>query len=258
MSFKPSNKPLDALPTKLLRYAEYLAEGHDKSDALRRVGMSPGSITNAYIGPTRERSKYPALWDHYQQLRNRRLRLFDVNAETIRDELKVIAFAKITNYIAIPTRRDLERQQLFDAKIRRSFGYHDDDDDAILSREHEIRQNISGSKSKKSDDIIAKYAPGGGGLKLKCLDDIPEELLPAIESISETKDGIRVKLFNKLEALDMLARIAKLYDRDEEDKKPIVIENMNIVVSGSRSELLKKIQSEQDAGTENNLEVDRQ
>jgi hypothetical protein len=233
-TFRQNDKPLESLPVRLLRYAEYLASDYGtKTECMRKAGLAEGSASNAYIGPSRERSRYPSLWDYYQKLRDRRLRLFDVNAETIRDELKLIAFSKITNYIHIPTRRDVARQKLFDAKIRKEMGYTDTEDQALLAQEDQLREMVG------NDDPNRKFKPGES-LKLKCLEDIPEELIPAIASIRETKDGISIKLWNKLDALDKLARICKLYDAEDEGSKATVIENLTVMVNGSKSDLLKE------------------
>lgn len=236
MPKKQQLKTLDELPKRFIRFAELLAEGtHTKADAMRLAGFSESvSVARGgdYIGTSRERSHYPSLWDYYQKLVNRRLRLFDVNAETIRDELKIIAFSKITNYIHIPTRRDVARQKLFDAKIRREMGYSDSEDQALIAQEDALRQSVG------NDDPDRKFKPGES-LKLKCLEDIPEELIPAIASIRETKDGISIKLWNKLDALEKLARICKLYDAEDDGSKSTIIENLNVTVNGTKSDLLK-------------------
>jgi hypothetical protein len=236
--FRQSDKPIDALPVRLLRYAEHLAVGDgNKTDAMQRAGLLANAASHRYIGPSRERSQYPALWDYYQQLRNRRLRLFDITAEAITDELKIIAFSRITEFIAIPTRNDLKRRELFDAKVRKQMGYTSDpEDEAILADEKRLLADFVSDK----DDRTLSYAPGQQ-LKLKALEDIPEELIPAIQSIRETKDGLSIKLYDKLDALDKLARIAKLYDAEDDANKSVVIENLNVTVNGTKSNLLDKL-----------------
>jgi hypothetical protein len=234
--FRQSEKPIDLLPLRLLRYAEHLAaNGGNKTDSMAAVGLRNNSASFKILGPNRDQSTYPALWDYYQELRNQRLRLYDVNAETIRDELKIIAFSRITNYIAIPTRRDHKRKELFDAKIRASMGYTDAEDKAILAQESHLRDTLNGDEGKTSS-----YAPGQQ-LKLKAIEDIPEELIPAIQSIRETRDGLSIKLYDKLDALDKLARIMKLYESEDDDNKSVVIENFNVIVKGEKSELLKQL-----------------
>lgn len=238
-SLQQSDKTLEQLSQRHLKFAELLAQGeHSKADCIRLAGFaeSMGRSASAYISTTREKSKYPALWDYYQKLRNRRLRLFDVSAESIKDELKVIAFSKITNYVSLPKTRDLQRQKLFDAKIRKGMGYTDAEDEKILALEDELRESIGG----ENRDDLRKFSPGAS-VKLKALDDIPDELIPAIQSIEETRDGIKIKLYNKLDALDKLARIAKLYDDPDDASKATVIENLNVIVNGTKSDLLKDI-----------------
>jgi len=186
------------------------------------------------IGPSRERSIYPALWDYYIDLRRKRLRLFDVTAEAIKNELQLIAFSKLTDFIRIPTRADLERQQLYDAKVRESFGVADEQDAKIINDAEEI---LKRSSARESAESLHQYAPGAT-VKLKCIEDIPEELLPAIAEISETRDGIKLKLHPKIEALEKLAKILKMYEDEGQADKPTTIENLNIIVNGSKSDLL--------------------
>lgn len=47
---------------------------------------------------------------------------------------------------------------------------------------------------------------GHGFVVVKSTNDIPEDLRVCIESIAQTKDGIRVKFHSKLAALDLLAK----------------------------------------------------
>lgn len=235
--FKQIHKSLDELSQRHRRYAELLAIGDKtKRDCLVAAGFSRATGIDL-IGADRERSRYPALWDYYQARRKKHLRLFDVTAESIRDELRLVAFAKLTDFVAIPTRRDLQRQALFDAKIRQSMGYTDPEDEALIAQEDQIRQELS---DDDSDRKHLRFAPGAT-VKLKALEDMPEELLPAIAEISETRDGIRIKLHNKLDALDKLARLLRLYDAENESSKSTTIENLNVIVNGTKSDLLNEL-----------------
>jgi len=236
--FKQNLKPLEELSDRHRLYAELLAEGSStKADAMRRAGFSESLCRKPdFIGPTRERSRYPALFDYWRKKRNEHLRLLDVTVESIRDELRLVAFAKLSDFVRIPTRRDLQRQALFDAEIRASMGYADEEDDALLAQKDALRQELSESAEDKRN----RFAPGAT-IKLKCLEDIPEEFLPAIESISETRDGIKIKLHSKLDALDKLARILKLYEDPQAGDKPTTIENLNVIVNGTKSALLDKL-----------------
>jgi len=240
MKFSQVNKPLEQLSQRHRTYAELLARGDcTKADAMRRAGFAESTTRDPdYIGPSRERSRYPALWDYYQKLRREHLRLFDVNAETVRDELRLIAFSKLTDFIHLPRRRDLQRQALFDAHTRKQMGYSDPEDEALLAQEDEIRQELSGEN--RAVEKLRKFSPGST-VKLKAYEDIPEELLPAIASIKETRDGIEIKLHNKLEALDRLARILKLYDDPQVGDKPTTIETLNVIVNGTKSSLLDQL-----------------
>lgn len=209
---------------------------------MRNAGFSESVCKTAeYIGPSRERSQYPALWDYWQKLRRERLRLFEDDARAIRNELRIIAYSNITNYVAIPSEKDLERQALLDAQIRKVNGYQDAEDDAILARADEIlAEAIVREPSQLTKKVRDNLLPGST-VRIKCLEDIPEELLPAIASIAETRDGIRLKLWDKVAALDMLAKMSHQYDDPNDDKKPTVIEKLNVIINGSKSDLLKDL-----------------
>jgi hypothetical protein len=118
------------------------------------------------------------------------------------------------------------------------MGYSDPEDEALLAQEDEIRQELSGEN--RAVEKLRKFSPGST-VKLKAYEDIPEELLPAIASIKETRDGIEIKLHNKLEALDRLARILKLYDDPQVGDKPTTIETLNVIVNGTKSSLLDQL-----------------
>jgi len=77
-------------------------------------------------------------------------------------------------------------------------------------------------------------------IRVKYIEDIPKELIPSIASIKETKDGIEVKLHSKMDALDKLARITKLFNNEPQDEEPFGGE-INIHVKGTKSPLLVSI-----------------
>lgn len=80
-------------------------------------------------------------------------------------------------------------------------------------------------------------------LRVKFIEDIPKDLIPSIMSMKETKDGIEVKLHSKMDALDKLARITKLFNQEPVEEQPFGGE-INIHVNGSKSPLLLKISNE--------------
>lgn len=240
-SLRQSEKPLEQLSQRHLRFAELLADGrHSKTECMRQAGFAENfALYGKIIGPSREQSKYPALWDYYNKRRRERLRLFEDDARAIRNELQIIAYSKITNFVSIPTAKDLERQALLDAQIRRVNGYQDAEDDDILARAQDIlRDEIVNEPSQLKKKRLDNLLPGST-VRIKCLDDIPEELIPAIASIAETRDGIRLTLWDKIKAIDILAKITRQYDDPNDNRKPTVINKLNIIVNGTKSDLLK-------------------
>lgn len=58
----------------------------------------------------------------------------------------------------------------------------------------------------------------GGTVTLKSSDDLGESSR-VISEVSQGKDGVKIKLWDKLNALEKIAKHIKLYD-DEPEKKP--------------------------------------
>lgn len=68
--------------------------------------------------------------------------------------------------------------------------------------------------------IIDKF--DGQKLIFKGLEEIPDNIKPAIKSIKQTSDGIAVELWSKERALDMLAKHVDLYNADNWSSAPRV------------------------------------
>lgn len=81
-------------------------------------------------------------------------------------------------------------------------------------------------------------------IRVRYREDIPKDLIPSIASIKETKDGIEVKLHSKMDALDKLARITKLFNQEPADEVPFGGE-INIHVKGTKSPLMLTIGEQQ-------------
>lgn len=238
-------KPLHDFTPRHFRLAEVLAEGSCAiGDAYVTAGFSrktaesggPGGMP--WIGKTRERSYYPALYDYFRRLRDEIVGIRIANAQSVIDEFRKIAFADITKIVQIPERRTLQRAAIYAAEARKSFGYSDPEDEELLAIKLEDQASDQAGEPETGLSVgdYMQYAPGVS-VKLKCLEDIPEEMRGAIAEIAETRDGIRVKMFNKIDALDRLAKINGMYNA-EKDQKPITIKSLNIIVKGSRSNLL--------------------
>lgn len=236
-------KPLHEFTPRHFRLAELLAEGmHSVVDCYELAGFSRKTAAfgggKAWIGKTRERSFYPALYDYFRGLRDEAVGIRIANAQSVIDEFRKIAFADITKIVRVPERRALQRAAIYAAQARKNFGYTDAEDEELLALKLEDEASDSAGEQANPLNVATymQYAPGVS-IKLKCLEDIPEEMRGAISEIAETRDGIRVKMFNKIDALDRLAKINGMYDA-EKDQKPITIKSLNIIVKGSRSNLL--------------------
>lgn len=53
-------------------------------------------------------------------------------------------------------------------------------------------------------------------ISYKHLKSLPKSITYAISEIQQTRDGVKIKLYSKLDALDKLARIAGMFKKDQE------------------------------------------
>lgn len=224
---KPKRKHIATkVSKKELEWLGHILAGHGAVEAGKRIGKTKRAAkhTQAWLRADRESSSKPELWDIWRAALDKQLRILDAQASNIIRELAIIGFSSIDRFIDFPSVADLKREAAKDARTREALGV------ATKADENAIIDDENDSESWK------RYRPGST-IRLKCLEDIPSDLMPAIAEIHETKEGIRIKLHNKLDALDKLCRIQKLYASElpstEDDDKEI-----NIVVNGSKSKLL--------------------
>lgn len=225
---KPPEQPQSPEPEKgkiskrELVFVEHLLAGCTPPDAARKAGYREAGAqrANAWIRETRELSDKKYLYDHWRKRLDIKLRILDVTSENVIRELSLIGFSSIDRFIDFPSRKDAEDELNRDAQLV-----------SMVTGEPSSDDDESDSKSWK------KYRPGSS-IKLKCIEDIPAELMPAIAEIHETKEGIRIKLHSKLDALDKLCRIMKMYTDDRGANNELQDYSINIEVKGSRSPLL--------------------
>lgn len=217
-------------------YIQNLIEGMVCTVAARKAGYRESvamSSAHKWIRPLREDSEKPHLWDRWRRELDKRLNIHDINAKKLINELALIAFGSIDQLIDFPSRADAVQGQVQDARTRHFMGIATEEDMQLLAQYPEA----PGDKWKT-------YRPGSV-IKLKCIEDIPPEMMRMIAEINETKEGIRIKLHNKLDALDKLAKIMKLYADDKKDDDDPIDITINLVVKGTKSPLMLKIDEAQ-------------
>lgn len=268
-------RPVHQLPKRFKRYAEILATGtKTKSQACREAGFKESiarARCHAWIGDTRLASEYPFLWDYYENLRRKNLRDFDLSVEVIRDELKLIAMADVTRFIDLP-KAEYDKAKAkalkIDDAIRRMYSF----DDMIKLYNDQQHRLQTGGKLKKGEQLI-KSRPEppdeeaiamatwfeelpeeqqrevmvwrsyqAGSIRLKNAEDIPASLTPAIAELSQTRDGIKLKLHDKGAALDRLAKILGMYAPEKENEAGQVVTSITFEVKGASSPLLALLQ----------------
>jgi len=63
----------------------------------------------------------------------------------------------------------------------------------------------------------------GRTVKIKSFAELSPDVLAAIESVQQTKDGIKVKFHNKLAALEQLARHLGLFEKDNAQQSQLLL-----------------------------------
>jgi hypothetical protein len=255
MGNETSFKPVHELPQKLVRFAQLYAEGLSAMKAARLAGYKNTTANNAHrwIRRTRDESQYPFLYDYYDTLRKEKLRLFDINQDTLVHELKIIAFSNIENYLDLPSREVFKKveklEETYTVLLNELESYLTDEFRIAQEKEQPLRGILKYhaaskpvlAKLKKIEREIKEMKQGEGYyLRLKWKESIPPELMPAVAEIRQTREGIAVKLHSKMDALDKLARWQKMYDTNsgDEEGKLADIKTVQLVVSGSKSPLL--------------------
>lgn len=79
-------------------------------------------------------------------------------------------------------------------------------------------------EAKEYNETLEKDVPV---LRIKSLDEIPDEAMASIGEISKNRDGsFKVKMYNKEGPLDKLAKHLGLYEADNEQKKESVLDGL--------------------------------
>lgn len=235
-------KSITELSGRHLRYAELLAEGSlSQFESCVRAGFARGTAQScSFIGEDREHSDYPQLYDYFLKLRQERLKTYDVTPDRVVEHLRAIAFSDITDFLLLPTREQIERRIAQDDRARRAASLPDastGQDMEAPTQAASVESGTQGDQEIDAQDKFQAWLPGSA-IRLKCLDDIPKELRGAIASIKEGRYGIELRLHDKLDALDKLARYLRMYDGDRDLSRPTEIKSFEINVNGSKSRLL--------------------
>lgn len=209
------------LSAKEITYCYKLLEGLNATEAALASGFKQSIAENAsrWIREDREHSSRPHLYDYFTKLLKAKLRHYDVNVDNVLKELVIIAFSTLKHFIDIPTRAELTQ-------------------DAIEARvlNYDINQPDQANEWKK--------LRAGSIIKLKPGDEIPDELWPAIAELSETSDGgIKIKMHNKIQALEKLVKYLGMYQNASADPDDIgqSVKEINLIVEGSKSPLMQLI-----------------
>lgn len=237
-SKKYTDAPISAHPRKLVRFAEIYAKGiFSVAEAARQAGYSRNvADKKAYrwVGKCREDSEFPVLWEYYEKLRRENLRQFDINAQSVLRELALIAFADLTRFIELPS-QERENKMLLavatEEAARAVYEYRINSEQyrkgceiqgqqkpgkgrkktlckpsPPTENQYRLAQNFQAMTEEARSELMAwkNYRPGS--IRLRNREKIPEALLPALAEITETKEGVRIKLHDKISALDKLAR----------------------------------------------------
>lgn len=265
---KQVDKPLDKLSIRLKKYAEILSEGtHSMMQAAILAGFSPtvgDRQAFKWIGRTEETSQYPALFHYYTELYKKNQRLFEATKQNVIKELALLAYSDITRFVDLPSKTYEDKQmraQLIEQacnavhvygqwqkdiktwqdRTSKKKGSAPDEPKRPTYKQMNIVEEFQLMEDEERLNVMFWRDYRKGSITVKNREDIPKELLPQIAEIAHTRDGIRIKLHSKTDALDKLARILKMYDEDKsEGDKYTNIQNINLIVNGSKSNLLSQ------------------
>lgn len=213
----------------------HLLENRTPVAAARLAGFSESVAlrkSNEWIRATREESSKPHLWDAYRKSLDNQLRVADIDAAKVIREISLISFSSIDAFIDFPSKQDALDEQAKDAETREFMGIASDEDRVL------IEENKIVHKHSPRVERAWKSYRAGSHIKLKAIEDIPREMMPVIQSIKETKDGIEIKLHSKMDALEKLCKIMKLVPKDDAEEQETIDREINLIVKGSRSPLL--------------------
>lgn len=212
-------------------YIRGIIEGKTRARAARDAGFSEtiaNSRVHEWIREDRKDSSRPHLWDEYHRLMRRVTRMHDVTVANVLNELKIIAFSSIDKFIDFPTREEAEREARKELNLQDVFG-------GGTATKPKIQ---AGQTPEEIKEIIQQYR-AGSEVKFKFKEDIPECLWPAIAEFSTSNGEIKIKFYNKLDAIEKLCRYLKMYEPEAQGNGDILnVQNITIVVNGTRSPLM--------------------
>ena len=189
---------------------EYIIDTNGSKAAIRAGYSSKTAYSIA-----NELLKKPELQQRITELRDERAKRTGIDPDRIIKELSVIAFSNIADVL--------------DVCIKGIDGRRKDEG---LSDE-ELVESVSGSWVCFKD-----------GLSLK---DLPRSASAMISEIKQTKDGISVKLHDKLNAIDKLMRHTGMFDKDNQQQKTEVTVDLK---GASTEELISRAKAIKDLEVE--------
>lgn len=271
---KYADRPLSQHPEKLVRYAELYATGlYTKKAAAIEAGFKETTADKsswAWIGRTRADSSLPVLYDYYEKLRREHLREFEINQQELARELALVAFSDITKFVDLP-RKEYEQRRRKALDVELAYYLCNEFEQAVKAFNAQQERLQTGKGLRKGEEELRRPKPptdaqvalaaefevltpdqqaevmvwknySAGSIRIKNAEEIPASLTPAIAELSQTRDGVKIKLHDKLAALDKLARWQKMYTPEADpDGETHVVKTINITVSGTQSTLLQEL-----------------
>jgi len=262
-------RPLSSHTQKQIRFAELYAKGTlSLAEAARQAGYSENvalKVAYRWLGKSRQVSELPVLWDYYERLRRENLRELDITAHNIARELALIGFSDVTRYIDLP-RLEYEKKAYLATRTEEAIYRVENYEYELEAYSRAVEKQADQKRGKKvklfkpkeptadQRELYDKFLAldkddraellfwrnyRAGSIRLKNAEEIPAASLPVIAELSETKDGVKIKLHDKISALDKLAKWQKMYAAEPEDEgSPRLVTEINLVVNGSKSRLL--------------------
>jgi len=127
----------------------------------------------------------PHIRDYYEKEKTKLLRRQEVSAERVLQEIARLGFSNIRDIASWEQKRE---------------EYQDENGASTFP------EDITGEDDKEEGTEYRII----GGVQVKPSDQLADDAAAAIQEISDTKYGLRVKLHNKMSALEVLAKITDL------------------------------------------------
>jgi phage terminase small subunit len=162
---------------------EYLLD-MNATQAYKRAGYSVKSDQAAGV-EGHKLLKNPKIQERVKQLQEKRSKSTGITADRVLKELATIGFSKITDFLKVSNPTDTEVDVPLPKKLIEQIDEGEDDDPM---------------------DDIPKIPFRFSSVEIFNTDDMDKEAIPAIASIKQGRNGVELKLHDKVKSLELIGK----------------------------------------------------